>query len=103
MPTSLRLLTFCPALVLGLLCAVPGAFASDDARVDRFQDRQLLDEQDRAWRADIRASVSQFAHISAEDNRPQRRPMSDAERSEMRRDIDEAIRKAYGKRQRQRD
>ncbi len=64
-------------------------------------DRQILNDQNRAWRADIRASVSQFAHISADDDRPQRRPLSDAERFEMRRDIDEAIRKAYGKRQRQ--
>lgn len=102
MPTPLRLLTCRRALVLALLCAVGSAHASDDTRRDRFQDRQLLDEQDRAWRADIRASVSQFAHISADDNRPQRQPMSDAERSEMRRDIDEAIRKAYGKRQRPR-
>jgi hypothetical protein len=65
-------------------------------------DRQILNDQHRAWRADIRASVSQFAHIAADDNRPERRQMSDAERLEMRRDIDEAIRKAYGQRQRQR-
>ena len=74
--------------------------AQDDD--DGISSRQILNDQNRAWRADIRASVSQFAHISADDNRPERRQLSDAERLEMRRDIDEAIRKAYGQRQRQR-
>ncbi|TVO69242.1 hypothetical protein [Denitromonas ohlonensis] len=72
---------------------------SDD---NGISSRQILNDQNRAWRADIRASVSQFAHISADADRPERRQLSDAERLEMRRDIDEAIRKAYGKRQRQR-
>lgn len=50
-------------------------------------------------RAGIRASVSQFMQAGDSGAR-ERRHLSDAERVEMRRQIDEAIRKAYGTRQR---
>ncbi len=47
-------------------------------------------------RADVRASVSTFAHIDSESI-GERRSLSEEERLEMRRQIDEAIRKAYGR------
>jgi len=65
-------------------------------------DRVELQDQDRVRRADVRASVNSFAHIDA-STIAERRSLSDEERLEMRRQIDEAIRKAYGERQRGRD
>lgn len=99
MSTHLRLRHACSTALLIASMALSGAVAAQGGVDD---DRTALADQDRAWRADIRASVSQFAHISADDDRRQRRPLSDIERMEMRRDIDEAIRKAYGNRQRNR-
>ncbi|MBT0960714.1 hypothetical protein [Denitromonas iodatirespirans] len=92
----------CSTALLIASMALSGPVAAERMATDTLTDSAALVDQDRAWRADIRASVSQFAHISADDDRRQRRPLSDTERMEMRRDIDEAIRKAYGNRQRNR-
>jgi len=80
---------------LGMVAFVTIAHAQS---VDRIE----LQDQDRVRRADVRASVSSFAHIDAAAV-SDRRSLSDEERSEMRRQIDEAIRKAYGRQERGRD
>lgn len=82
------------ALVLATVSAgtVAPALAQGYDRVEQ-QDR------DRTRRADIRASVSDFVGIQS-DSEQARVSLSDAERLEMRRQIDEAIRKAYGRRSR---
>ena len=66
------------------------------ASVDQMEYR----DQDRLRRADVRASVASFAHIEGGEV-GERRALSDEERLEMRRQIDEAIRKAYGHRHQQ--
>ncbi len=86
---------FCrTALVLVTIAtgAVTSALAQGYDRVEQ-QDR------DRTRRADIRASVSDFVRIQS-DSEQTRASLSDEERLEMRRQIDEAIRKAYGRRSR---
>lgn len=82
------------ALVLASVAtgAVTSALAQGYDRVEQ-QDR------DRTRRADIRASVSDFVGIQS-DSEHARASLSDEERLEMRRQIDEAIRKAYGRRSR---
>jgi len=79
----------------GLLACASSAHAQS---VDRVE----LQDQDRVRRADVRATVNSFAHIDASAI-GERRSLSDEERSEMRRQIDEAIRKAYGRQDRGRD
>ncbi|QID17525.1 hypothetical protein G3580_07635 [Nitrogeniibacter mangrovi] len=65
-------------------------------------DRLATQDQDRMRRADVRATVASFAHIDSKQI-GERRSLSEEERLEMRRQIDEAIRKAYGRRHLQRD
>jgi hypothetical protein len=89
-----------PRLVLAALpvvLTVPASFVHA-----QDMDRAELQEQDRMRRADVRASVTSFSHIDAAALNA-RSTMSDEERLEMRRQIDEAIRKAYGRRQQARD
>ena len=93
MPPLATLVLACCGVVLA--CAAPPAAAQGVDRVER-------QDQDRLHRADIRASVSDFVRIEESDTRG-RRSLSDEERLEMRRQIDEAIRKAYGRRHRDRD
>jgi hypothetical protein len=87
--------SLCTACGLGLVAFASIAHAQS---VDRVE----LQDQDRVRRADVRASVNSFAHIDA-STIGERRALSDEERSEMRRQIDEAIRKAYGRQERGRD
>ncbi|MCB1961373.1 MAG: hypothetical protein KDE68_12760 [Rhodocyclaceae bacterium] len=92
--STLRTVRALVCLGVALSCPVAPALAQGVDRVER-------QDQDRLRRADIRASVSHFVRI--EDNESRLRPsLSDDERQEMRRQIDEAIRKAYGHRQRDR-
>ena len=61
----------------------PPPMATVEAPLDRF--------------GGVRASVSDFAHVDG-SSQMTRRSLSDEERQEMRRQIDEAIRKAYPRR-----
>lgn len=83
--------TVLACIATGVGVAVPAAAQGID-RVEQ-QDR------DRSRRADIRASINDFVRIQS-DSEQARSSLSDEERLEMRRQIDEAIRKAYGRRSR---
>ena len=89
-----------PRLPLTAMAAVTMVLCSTASAqtIDRVQ----LQDQDRMRRADVRASVSSFAHVDSHSV-GERRSLSDEERIEMRRQIDEAIRKAYGRRHQERD
>jgi len=69
-----------------IVVVTPPPAATVEAPVDRF--------------GSVRASVNDFAHVDG-SSQMTRRSLSDEERQEMRRQIDEAIRKAYPRRRAQ--
>lgn len=81
-----------------LACIAAGAAVAVPVAAQGF-DRVEQQDRDRTRRADIRASVNDFVRIQS-DTEQARSSLSDEERLEMRRQIDEAIRKAYGRRSR---
>ena len=94
------MMRFDPQLT-ALRCAVLACIAAGAAVVfpaaAQGVDRVEQQDRDRTRRADIRASINDFVRIQSDSERA-RSSLSDEERLEMRRQIDEAIRKAYGRR-----
>lgn len=96
--------TFCAPLKIVLLATLIGvgalarvATAADDAVP--AESAQLAHEDDQRSRYGlVRDSVTHFVHVDG--SQVTRRSLSEDERAEMRRQIDEAIRKAYPERRR---
>ena len=99
MSPTMRLNDFLTVLRCSVLAAIAGGAVVAVPASAQGVDRVEQQDRDRTRRADIRASVNDFVRIQS-DNEQARRALSDEERLEMRRQIDEALRKAYGRRNR---